>query len=85
MKYFVDWTPAARAHLATIWLQASDRQAVTKAQAAVDKLLAADPLLHVQHLAEGLYAINVYPLRRAKYELADQGRAVFVVSVGQLI
>jgi hypothetical protein len=84
MSYSVDWAPAARSHLAAIWIQqVSHRQAITAAQARMDRLLAVDPLQNGNPLSEGLYAIDVHPLR-AVYEVSDAGRLVSVVSVNWL-
>jgi hypothetical protein len=68
MNYSVDWSPDARSTLAAIWLGASNRRAVTMAQARIDRLLAADPLRNGAPAAEGLYAIDVHPLR-VQFEL----------------
>lgn len=81
MSYSVDWSPEARAQLTTLWIQyASHRSAVTKAQARIDALLAADPLRNGIPLAEGLYAINVPPLR-AVCEVSDVDQTVTVDSI----
>jgi len=64
MNYSVDWTPAARATLATIWIGAVDRQAVTLAQARMDRLLAVDPLRNGAPLSEGGYT----PLKSTRCE-----------------
>ena len=64
MSYTVDWDAAARATLATIWIRAANRQAVTAAQARIDRLLAADPLGNGAAVVEGLYAVEVYPYER---------------------
>jgi hypothetical protein len=81
MSYSVDWTPAARSQLAGIWVQhVSHRQAITAAQARIDRLLAADPVRNGNLLSEGLYTITVPPLR-AVYEISDANRLVTVVSV----
>ena len=60
--YTVDWNQDALSDLADIWLQASDRRAVTDAQARADQLLADDPLGQGRHQAEGLYRLLVSPL-----------------------
>ena len=60
--YTVDWSPQALRSLATAWLNARDRQAVTQAEARIDALLAADPLGNGRHLSEGLYILSVPPL-----------------------
>jgi plasmid stabilization system protein ParE len=81
MSYTVDWTPEARSQLAAIWVQhVPHRQAITAAQARIDRLLAANPLRIGKPLAEGLYAIDVPPLR-AIYEVSDADQLVTVVSV----
>jgi hypothetical protein len=60
--YRVEWDPAAEDELARIWLQSSDPQAVTAAQAQADQLLARDPMKYGRHLSEGLYSVDVPPL-----------------------
>ena len=83
MIYTVFWEPDALSALAAIWLQASDRQGVTAAQAGIDKLLAVDPAGNGIDLSEGLFAVEVPPLR-AQFEVSDSARIVRVVSVGWL-
>lgn len=83
MSYIVDWEAPARATLATIWIRAANRQAVTTAQARIDRLLATDPLGHGIAISEGLYAVEVHPLR-ALFEIAETEKCVTVVSVGEL-
>jgi hypothetical protein len=83
MNYSVDWTDDARDGLATIWLQSTDRQAVTAASATIDRLLAQDPLGNSVPVSEGLYAIEVSPLA-ALFEIDDTTLSVTVVSVGRL-
>jgi mRNA-degrading endonuclease RelE of RelBE toxin-antitoxin system len=83
MNYSVDWSRDARSTLAAIWLGSSHRQAVTAAQARIDHLLAAGPLQHAVPQSEGLYALNVHPLR-VQFELDPVRRTVWVVSVGEL-
>jgi hypothetical protein len=83
MNYTVDWSPDAQSTLATIWIQSSNRQAVTAAQARIDRLLAANPLGNSTPVSEGLYAIEIHPLR-ALFEVSDAEHLVNVVSVGEL-
>lgn len=59
------------------------RQAITVAQARIDRLLATDPLRNGIALSEGLYAIDIHPLR-AVYEVSDVNQTVTVVSVNWL-
>ncbi len=80
MNYAVVWTDDALDGLATTWLQSPDPQAVTAAQATIDRLLAVDPLGNGRPVSEGLYAIEVPPLR-AQFEVSEQDQVVTVVSV----
>lgn len=43
MRYTVTWTAAARAHLATLWMQAHDRRAFSDATNRLDVALGDDP------------------------------------------
>jgi hypothetical protein len=61
--FTVDWTDDAIAELTTIWMQASDPDEVTAAQATIDSLLARAPLHHGTEVSEGLRALVVPPLR----------------------
>jgi predicted RNase H-like nuclease len=83
MNYTVDWSVDAQSTLTAIWLQAPDRSAVTAASAEIDRRLAANPLGNGTVVSEGLYAIEVHPLR-ALFEVSDTDRIVRVVSVNRL-
>lgn len=83
MNYSVDWEDDALAALAAIWTGAPRRSAVTAAQAAIDRLLASNPLAHGYPVSEGLYAITVPPLH-AQFEIVQAKRSVKVVFVGEL-
>ncbi|MCC6418784.1 MAG: hypothetical protein IT429_11160 [Gemmataceae bacterium] len=83
MNYTVNWSNGAINTLATIWTQSADRGAVTRSQDRIDRLLAADPLRNGSALSEGLYAIEVHPLR-ALFEVDANKRSVKVVSLGEL-
>lgn len=85
MSYSVDWTDDALDALAAAWTPAppARRQAITRAQAIIDRRLAADPVGSSIPLSEGLYAIEVAPLR-AQFELSEPDQLVSVVSVGEL-
>lgn len=84
MNFTVDWSLNALSALALIWMGAPNRSAVNAAQAEIDRVLAANPLANTTHLSEGLYAIEVYPLR-ALFEVFSAERYVRVVSVGELL
>jgi hypothetical protein len=61
MHYTVVSSPAADAALARIWLQASDRDAVTRASDEIDRALRSAPL--TQGIAQnGSYSLTVAPL-----------------------
>jgi hypothetical protein len=60
--FTVEWLPLAQDELARIWIYASDRNAVTTAQARADRLLQTDPVGNGQHISEGYYRIHVPPL-----------------------
>jgi mRNA-degrading endonuclease RelE of RelBE toxin-antitoxin system len=85
MTYAVDWTPQAISQLADFWLSYVHlRQAITSAQDRIDILLASDPQGNGQHQSEGLYAIEVHPLRAA-FEISDEKGIVTVVGLGVLL
>jgi hypothetical protein len=83
MKYTVDWTDDALSAVAAAWVQSPDRAAVTAAEGRVDRLLAADPHGNGTVLSEGLYVIEVAPLR-VLFEIDDSQALVTVTSVGLL-
>jgi hypothetical protein len=83
MIYSVEWTEDTLAVLAVLWMQASDRQAVTAAQAAIDRLLATDPHGAASAVSEGLYALEVPPLK-VHFEISQAQNAVTVVSVRRI-
>jgi plasmid stabilization system protein ParE len=62
MNYTVDWIPEAEDDLADAWLNAHDPNAVTDAQARIDRLLARDPVNSGKQVHEGLYQIVDAPL-----------------------
>src|SRR5436305_7021778 len=62
--YSVEWTPAAENELADIWMNAADRQAVTRAEAEIQAQLRADPLNSGTDVSEGLRRLIV-PRRSA--------------------
>jgi hypothetical protein len=83
MNYRVSWDLNPITTLARIWLQAVDRNAITAAQARIDHLLHSDPLGNGVPVSEGLYAIQVHPLR-VLFEIDSARRRVRVVGVGLL-
>jgi hypothetical protein len=83
MSYAVDWADDPISALAAIWVVAADRGTVRDAQAAIDRLLAADPAGNGTPVREGLYAIEVPPLR-ALFEFSVEQRSVKVVFLRRL-
>ena len=80
--YAVDWRPNALAGLAAIWTVAQDRAAVSAAADTIDRLLETNPFVHGIPVCEGLYAIEVPPLRA--FEVDSAAQAVTVVSVNRI-
>lgn len=78
--YTVDWSDDALDELATLWLQASDPEEITRAQATIDTLLARAPLHHGEAVREGLRRLIVPPLR-VLYTVNAMARRVEVASV----
>jgi hypothetical protein len=42
MRYSITWTPSARAQLANLWIQATDRQEITDCADRIDRELSRD-------------------------------------------
>lgn len=61
-RFDVSWTSDAEDDLAAFWIAASDRQAITTADARIADLLSRDPLGCGEELAEGLRRLTVPPL-----------------------
>jgi len=80
MNYRVKWLREALRQLAAIWTQASDRMAVTSAEAQIQQLLTRDPLHNGQHVSEGLYRLLIAPLS-VTYTIDQAQRTVEVNSV----
>jgi hypothetical protein len=78
--YTVNWTDDALNELASLWLQASDPDEMTRAQATIDTLLARAPLHHGEAVREGLRRLIVPPLR-VLYTVDTSARHVEVASV----
>ena len=83
MNWSVHWEPNAIDTLAAIWTNSVNRNAVTAADKAIDRLLATDPWAHSSPVSEGLYAIQIHPLR-VLFEVIPATWMVNVVSVGEL-
>ncbi len=53
MNFTVNWSPAALAELADLWVENEDRRAITQATDELDRLLRDDPLLPRYELVAG--------------------------------
>jgi hypothetical protein len=80
MKYTVAWKPAAERELAAIWNTAPDRQAVTDAANALDKLLQVDPEDVGESRAAGT-RITFAPPLGVRFFVQEQDRKVVVFAV----
>jgi hypothetical protein len=83
MNYTVDWTEEALTALAATWLISSHRAEINLAQNRIDRLLAGDPHRYGTLVSEGLYALEVFPLR-VQFEIAEDERLVTIVHVRQV-
>jgi hypothetical protein len=81
--YVVKWVRHARTLLATAWLAAGDRNAVTRAQNAIDKALAAKPKSVGRELSDGLWRIERPPLV-AFFEIDDTNNTVTVTDLAYI-
>jgi mRNA-degrading endonuclease RelE of RelBE toxin-antitoxin system len=79
-RYNVVWSADAIDELAEIWLQASDRAAVTSAQAAIDRQLALDPSVLSTEVAEGLHKLVVAPLK-VYFEVDEGSRLIKITAI----
>jgi mRNA-degrading endonuclease RelE of RelBE toxin-antitoxin system len=80
MRYSVLWSPDAEDRLAEIWLEAADRNDVTRAQAIVDEELATNPESKGTEVSEGLRRFKSEPLV-VLFEIQTGARLVKVTAV----
>jgi hypothetical protein len=79
-RFTAVWSPNIIAALADIWLNSSDRAAVTLAAAEIERLLRDDPMLHGVPVKEGLWGLSKPPLR-VLFTINEADRLVEVVLV----
>jgi hypothetical protein len=70
MIYTVTWTRIAEADLTNLWIQATDRQAVTVAAAHIEAVLRINPYVHSQAQGGNDRAMSAGPLTIA-YSVSD--------------
>ena len=80
MNWTVEWTPDADNALATAWVGALNRRAITKSANDIERQLARDPHLNSIPTSEGLNCLDVPPLR-VLIEIDDATRIVQIVDV----
>jgi hypothetical protein len=81
MKQFtVIWHRDVQEALAELWLSAAEPAAVTSAGDLIDHMLASDPLAGAQEVSEGLFRLDVPPLR-VYFEVSEADRVVRVARV----
>ena len=79
-RYKVVWSADAEDELASIWIRAFDRRAVTAAQAAIDGELALSPTTKGTEVSEGLRKLMISPLL-AFFEVDEPARLVKVTAI----
>lgn len=82
MTWDVEWLPDAEQELAAIWLQATDRQAVTAAADAIDRRLSRDPEQEGESRSQDVRVTFEKPLGVLFHVSVDE-RRVKVVHVWQ--
>jgi hypothetical protein len=80
MRYTVTWTVAARDLLAELWLSASDRDAISRAAADIDRNLLLQPWEAGESRAEDLRVLIAPPLG-VYYSVSDDDRLVTVKAI----
>jgi hypothetical protein len=83
VRYTVVWERVAQMQLAACYNAAAVPNAVAAAQHRIDQLLRVSPLLNADILSEGLYSLDVLPLR-ILFEVNDDDCLVRVAGVSLL-
>jgi plasmid stabilization system protein ParE len=80
MTYTVVWKPPAERRLAAIWMDTSNRPAVTLAADTIETLLRSDPTAHGEARHGTTRLLVIAPLA-VHYDVQDDDRIVNVLSV----
>jgi len=80
MRYTLVWTPTAEDDLATIWMDAPDRNAVTGAARKVDESLRIDPGDQGESRTGDLRIVFFPPLV-VEFRVSDDDRTVYVLAL----
>jgi hypothetical protein len=81
-KYTVTWVKSAQNELATIWTQATDKQAVADAADAIDRELSTDAPTKGQPATGGLRSFEIDPLQ-VLFSVSEPDRLVTVLRVAR--
>ncbi len=81
MRYEVVWGPRAEGMLASAWLAATDRNAVTHATASLTAHLAYDPLRLGESRTSSVHRIAYYPPLGVEFEVVEDDKRVIVQGV----
>jgi hypothetical protein len=79
-RFTVVWWQFAKSTLAGLWLEATDKAAVSRAANEIDQRLAADPKSSAEDRHEELYRLTVEPLT-VQFTIDDLDRRVSVWTV----
>lgn len=82
MTWTVTWSPSAENDLAALWLQATNRKAVTTAADRIDQILRTDPYAHSESRAGSDRVMLASPLG-VGFSVSDADRLVTVWAVWQ--
>jgi plasmid stabilization system protein ParE len=80
VSHTVLWTPRAEGRLATIWLHARDREAISSAAKMIDDLLRDDPLAQGESRFANVRVMFARPLG-VEYEVVEDTKRVIVLNV----
>jgi hypothetical protein len=80
MSYLVTWRPSAEQHLARLWMNATDRKALTLAADTIDADLARDPFAVGESRSGAIRIYIVSPLA-VYYTVDAASQQVFVWAV----
>ncbi|MCE9555607.1 MAG: type II toxin-antitoxin system RelE/ParE family toxin [Planctomycetes bacterium] len=82
-RYHVAWHPTALGELASIWIDAVDREWATTAADAIDNELRINPRSKGSDMGNGRYGLEVGPLYIA-FEVVDEDGLVRVLAVAPI-
>lgn len=83
-RYTVVYLAEAEKNQNAIWADATDREQVTEATDAADRLLAENPLSDSVELSEQLRRRDMPPLLRFYFEMREDDRVVVISNVVRL-